>query len=127
MWLIDTSDLTLKFFTRPPSRYAILSHTWAGDGDEVTFQEITAETRSVTTIAKPGYEKIEKACQVAKDRHSYEYMWIDTCCIDKKSSAEFSEAINSMYIWYEKGFCIAFLEDMTSDIDTFTQSKWFTR
>jgi hypothetical protein len=28
-------------------------------------------------------------------------VWIDTCCIDKRSSAELSEAIDSMYRWYE--------------------------
>jgi hypothetical protein len=26
--------------------------------------------------------------------------WIDSCCIDKTSSSELSEAINSMFNWY---------------------------
>jgi hypothetical protein len=40
------------------------------------------------------------------------YVWIDTCCIDKTSSAEFTEAINSMYRWYQKAdICYAHLED----------------
>jgi hypothetical protein len=44
------------------------------------------------------------------------YLWIDTCCIDKSSSAELSEAINSMYRWYEESnVCYAYLEDVEED------------
>ena len=42
--------------------------------------------------------KIRDACKVARDT-GYRYLWIDSCCIDKTSSAELSEAINSMYEW----------------------------
>jgi len=58
---------------------------------------------------------------------------IDTCCIDKKSSAELSEAINSMYKWYEKSEkCYAYLEDVSSQRtsrfwDNFSESSWFKR
>lgn len=39
---------------------------------------------------------------------------LDTCCIDKRSSAELSEAINSMYSWYENSLvCLVILEDVT--------------
>ena len=75
----------------PP--YAILSYRWE-DG-EVLFNNIqTPEARKMI-----GYEKVESCCaQAALD--GFEYVWIDTCCIDKSGSAELSEAINSMYRWH---------------------------
>jgi hypothetical protein len=59
-----------------------------------------------------GFRKIQNCCtQAIKGR--YEYVWIDTCCIDKKNNAEISEAINSMYRWYEEaGICYAYLHDV---------------
>ncbi|KAE8333834.1 ankyrin repeat-containing domain protein [Aspergillus sergii] len=57
----------------------------------------------------------------------YEYTWIDTCCIDKTSSAELSEAINSMFRYYQaSSACYAFLSDVPSK-KSFAESKWFTR
>lgn len=55
---------------------------------------------------KKGYSKILGACNQARlDR--LQYLWVDTNCIDKSSSAELSEAINSMYDWYSysKVYC----------------------
>jgi hypothetical protein len=51
------------------------------------------------------------------------------CCIDKGSSAELSEAINSMFRWYERAVvCYVYLSDIhsteASDINT---AKWFRR
>ena len=75
---------------------------------------------------KVAYNKILGACTQARvDEH--QWLWIDTCCIDKKSSAELSEAINSMYAWYEHAaVCYAYLSDV--QINTFVMnSRWFTR
>ena len=59
-----------------------------------------------------GYRKIWDTCQQAK-KDGYEWVWVDTCCIDKRSSAELSEAINSMYRWYENSrICYAYLHDV---------------
>ena len=64
---------------------------------------------------------------------SIQYGWVDTCCIDKKSSAELSEAINSMYRWYSQAHvCLVYLADVmpSSPIDRQGQlmkSRWFTR
>ena len=59
-----------------------------------------------------GYKKVKMACSIAK-RDGFEYIWIDTCCIDKTSSAELSEALNSMYCWYEEAEeCYAYLVDV---------------
>jgi hypothetical protein len=76
-----------------------------------------------------GYKKIEFTCkQAAKD--GVEYVWVDTCCIDKSSSAELSESINSMYRWYQNSkYCYVYLSDVNkSDFQMeFPKSRWFTR
>ena len=73
--------------------YAILSHTWGEDTEEVTFQDIV----NGTGTDKTGYDKI-RFCADAARRDGLIYFWIDTCCIDKSSSAKLSEAINSMFV-----------------------------
>ena len=103
----------------PP--YAILSHTWGADEDEVTFKDWNDRTAKT----KVGYDKI-RSCgeQAAKD--GLHHFWIDTCCIDKSSSAELSEAINSMYLWYQAAdVCYAYLSDVPSK-KSFSSSKWFS-
>lgn len=96
MWLIDTATLHLKYFSNhPQGEYAILSHTW--DEEEITFQDWTQPD---IARAKKGFHKVEMTVRLAK-RTELRYAWVDTCCIDKSSSAELSEAINSMYKWYE--------------------------
>ncbi len=77
--------------------------------------------------------KILNACRVARE-HGYQYIWIDSCCIDKQSSSELSEAINSMYAWYERAdVCYAYLADVPPDENprksgsAFRRSRWFTR
>lgn len=132
MRLLHASTITLRSFSPnsiPP--YAILSHTWGAEEDEVTLQELGQPS----VLNKPGYSKIEGACrQTLKD--GLEYIWIDTCCIDKTSSAELSEAINSMFRWYHDArVCYVYLTDfstqgMASQDDLhkpFRSCKWFTR
>ncbi|KAG6328264.1 hypothetical protein ID866_10825, partial [Astraeus odoratus] len=93
--------------------YAILSHRW---GDEVNYREIDKLPKMMTTDrdeirARSGYEKILKSCEQA-DLDGFKWLWIDTCCIDKRSSSELSEAINSMYQWYSNsGRCYVYLHD----------------
>ncbi|KAE8131019.1 ankyrin repeat-containing domain protein [Aspergillus pseudotamarii] len=99
--------------------YAILSHTWGPD--EVTLQNINEPV----VKSWKGYKKIEECCSMAHEM-GYEYVWIDTCCIDKTSSAELSEAINSMFVWYQEArVCYAYLYDVPST--PFEESRWFTR
>lgn len=124
MRLIHTSRLQMKeFFEASLPDYAILSHTW-GDG-EVSCQGFTQpECRS-----KPGWKKIEACCELAVG-HGVEWAWIDTCCIDKTSSAELSEAINSMFRWYRKAaVCYVFLSDFdeSSEWAGLAHCRWFTR
>ncbi|KAI1203314.1 heterokaryon incompatibility protein-domain-containing protein [Nemania serpens] len=100
--------------------YAILSHTWGED--EVSFQDM----KSADAAEKKGYQKVKNCCALAK-ANGYGYVWVDTCCIDKTSSAELSEAINSMYRWYQEAdVCYAYLADVPS-ISRLSESRWFTR
>ena len=89
MHLLSAETYQLKeFIGADTPGYAILSHRW-GDG-EVSFQDV--QTGNAAAAAGPGYRKLREACRVALS-HGFRYIWIDTCCIDKTSSAELSEAI----------------------------------
>ncbi|KAF1849443.1 HET-domain-containing protein [Cucurbitaria berberidis CBS 394.84] len=50
-------------------------------------------------MKRAGYSKLKHAAEQARSQ-GYNYIWVDTCCIDKSSSAELQEAINSMFRWY---------------------------
>lgn len=127
MRLLNTSTLEFKDFFKPPP-YAILSHRW-GD-DEVSFNDYEHGSNR----DGPGYQKIISCCAFAQSR-GWDWVWIDTCCIDKRSSAELSEAINSMWEWYSKAQeCYAHLSDVSSlaqerplHTESGTSSAWFTR
>jgi hypothetical protein len=88
MWLINTATLKLEYFSsHPKGEYAILSHTW-GDG-EVTFQDL----HDVASAGrKKGFSKIKATASLALAQ-DLKYAWVDTCCIDKSSSAELSEGM----------------------------------
>lgn len=77
---------------------------------------------------KQGYKKIEKSCIEAQNEDiRLDFVWVDTCCIDKTNSTELSEAINSMYLWYQEAeVCYVHLADVPSKKD-FTEGRWFTR
>ncbi|KAF8848189.1 HET-domain-containing protein [Acephala macrosclerotiorum] len=132
MRLLHTTKLIVEEFVESQSKsysYAILSHTWGEE--EVTFQDMQGKIPT----HKKGFSKLKSSCFQAK-KDGYEYIWIDTCCIDKSSSAELSEAINSMYRWYkEAAICYAYLSDvLPREVEDpwnyqsrFRQSRWFTR
>jgi hypothetical protein len=109
MRLLDTSTLQFKEFDASSiPKYAILSHTWGSK--EVLYKDLAGS--HVRPRGPPEWEKIYRSCAIAS-QEGLSYIWIDSCCIDKSSSAELSEAINSMFRWYalaEK--CIAYLEDV---------------
>jgi hypothetical protein len=90
--------------------YAILSHTWGEE--EFIYEDMKEGKNTSMIINKAGWRKIQFcANQAAKD--GLEYFWVDTCCIDKKSSSELTEALNSMYNWYElAAICYVYLVDM---------------
>jgi hypothetical protein len=124
MRLINTKTLNLEEFQSQIPTYAILSHTWGNE--EVSF--VDWEDKWSEAKTKLGFEKIQKACHQASV-DGYGYLWCDTNCIDKRSSAELSEAINSMFSWYKNSaVCYAYLADVPpGDQSSFSSSRWFTR
>lgn len=129
MRLLGTLSLQLYEYTGDTmSPYTTLSHRWGPDKDEVQCQEMAAAVRSTHTKAKPSYRKIKRTCQVALEEYGLNYVRVDTCYIDKSSTSELSEAINSMFRFYhEAEVCIAFLSDWSSEPGSFENSQWFTR
>lgn len=129
MRLINTYTLeTIEVDNGEKIPYAILSHRWDAKHEELSYQEIMNVNFSQDTKQKAGFEKLRKTCEIARTEYSQKYVWIDTCCIDKSSSAELSQAINSMFRWYKEAeVCIAFLKDVTADTKDITSSEWFRR
>lgn len=156
MRLIATDTLELhEFYGSRIPEYAILSHRWGEH--EVSFQDLQSRNKqsskammvsrngvleevtiqeppSQASEAAPGWQKIKGCCKLAAD-NGHNYVWIDTCCINKESSAELSEAINSMFEWYCRAeICYAYLSDVPNATDipeasalAFRVSQWFTR
>lgn len=130
MRLINTSNgLLEEFFGIPAPEYAILSHTWGAE--EVSYKEYkklikkSGDLGLVGDGQKAGLIKIKKCVQLAASQ-DMPFVWIDTCCIDKRSSAELSEAMNSIYVWYERSeVCYAYLSDVghpAYDFDDYWES-----
>ena len=125
MRLLHTTTLELHDFIGDSiPQYVILSHTW-GEG-EVSFQDII--NGDPKHKSKPGYAKLLGACNQAV-RDAFEWIWIDTCCIDKSSSSELQEAINSMYLWYQSArICYIYLSDVSDHhAPAWEKCRWFTR
>jgi hypothetical protein len=120
--------------TIPP--YAILSHTWGADTEEISYGDLMNNTGR----DKPGYKKILSCGEQAR-RDGLPYFWVDTCCINKADNTELSYAINSMFRWYRNAtVCYVYLADTASpDFDDnnpldpeawateLANSRWFTR
>lgn len=127
MWLINTKTLKLEGFMGEAPSYAILSHTWGPE--EVTFADFHDE---MTRYNKAGMAKIKLTCKQARTE-GIKYAWVDTCCINKESSAELSEAINSMFKWYSLAtVCYAYLEDFPRQVkiaglSSLSRCRWFSR
>lgn len=148
MRLLHTKSLTFKEFTPgqlPP--YAIISHRWGLQ--EITYQDLVTGNFN---HSGDGYRKLKGACWLAQRlKYPFEWIWFDSCCINKQSSTELSEAINSMFQWYANAnVCLAYLHDVpglgdcrrssqSSDprsedrkarraqLDALCKSEWFTR
>jgi hypothetical protein len=128
MYLLNIDTEKLEQFVANAPEYGILSHTW--DNEEVLFADMQMSTKvRVRTRRTPdghsdlkrGYRKIDFVCRQARAAN-LKYAWIDTCCIDKSSSAELSEAINSMFLYYEAAVvCWVLLIDFTLNV-TFMRS-----
>jgi ankyrin repeat protein len=125
MRLINVHTLQFRIFLRDQPRYAIASHRWLEA--ETTFQDF-ADKKDTN---QQGYRKIvDFAEYVRKNVSNVDWLWIDTCCINKDSSTELQEAITSMFRWYRNAdICFALLSDVKTpqDAGEFANSVWFTR
>lgn len=133
MRLINTKSLEIQEFgPLNTPKYAILSHTWGED--EATFAQWCSRLARLRKGRRSGFTKIHATCRQAR-RDGLSYVWIDTVCIDKTSSAELSEAINSMFDWYERAeICYVYLADIPSEppagvdlLELMGSSRWFSR
>lgn len=125
MRLLNTITKKLEEFGVNRPDYAILSHRWLDE--EVTFGDVSKNEVDETQMK--GYAKLSAACDMACNL-GLGYLWMDTCCIDKSSSSELSESINSMYEWYREAFvCIVYLNDVRQHrwLNELPDSEWFTR
>ncbi|KIJ19550.1 hypothetical protein PAXINDRAFT_69577, partial [Paxillus involutus ATCC 200175] len=117
-------------------KYAIFSHRWGSK--EPSFSDMSSATtttpmsrwkgkKKISFPDGPGFQKLLRFCEKAKSDYGCVYVWSDTCCIDKTSSAELEEAIRSMFRWYRNAeVCIAYLAE-SSTTEDFEYEPWFTR
>jgi hypothetical protein len=135
--LEDDGEFSLvEHFDKNIPQYGVLSHTWGADHEEVTLRDITEGTGK----SKAGYRKLTFCSEQAK-KDNLSWFWVDTCCIEKSSSMELSEAINSMFRWYHGAAkCYVYLADVSvssiggnvsstghTRTSSFRHSRWFTR
>ena len=137
MRLLKTDEsFKLRFFM--PSSvpdYVILSHRWTTpSSEECSFDDMTKTPISdpdCPARKKQGFSEIQGACRLAFE-DGYSWIWIDGCCIDKSSSAELQEAINSMWNYYaNSNICYVYMSDVQDSEagwdQRFRKSEWFTR
>jgi tetratricopeptide (TPR) repeat protein len=130
----DKFSLTKDLVKNVPA-YAILSHTWGDDDQEVTYKDLAKGLGK----SKAGYQKIQ-FCGEQATRDGLRHFWVDTCCINKTDAVELQRSINSMFQWYKNASkCYVYLSDVSmpddkvendSNLDfeaAFRTAKWFTR
>jgi hypothetical protein len=124
-----------NFHGRHVPLYAVLSHTWGPDHEEVSFEDLR-ERQNFTHRTTHGYNKLHFT-RLKAQRDGLLYLWVDTCCIKKSDSTELQRSLNSMFYWYQQASkCYVWLEDVTlrDFIDeelpwktAFSRSRWFKR
>jgi hypothetical protein len=139
----ENSCLTITSFDENAiPQYAILSHTWGKDAEEVTFADLVqgGGKHKHDYMDIPGYNKI-RFCGEQAQLDGLQYFWVDTCCINKSDKAELSYAIQSMFRWYQNATkCYVYLSDVSTKVKkvnststeftwepAFRLSRWFTR
>lgn len=110
MWLINTSTLELHEFSRSTPSYATFSYVT--DENEASFEDLAQAQKD---RCKDSIKIIERACDQARIA-GYEWLWNHAACVDKRSCAAQSEAINSLpRIYRDCEHSIVYLEDLYHD------------
>lgn len=136
MKLLHTGSLNLHEFPEDnPPRYGTLSYTWGPPADELSHRDVK-DGADLCVRTSPSAHRVKLASQRAREM-GYDYIWIDTLCIDQTSSAEVSEGVNASYRWISKAdCCLVHLSDLpassspdTSCIDEeeLRRCRWFRR
>jgi hypothetical protein len=126
MRLLNIHTLKLVEFSKDKRpAYAIASHRW--DEHEATYTDV----RDARNTSSSGYQKIKDFAKYVKAHVvGIEWLWIDTCCINKEHATELSSAINLMFEWYQEAdICLAYLRDVDNAGDevSLQRSEWFER
>lgn len=108
--------------------YVALSHTWAEDnGQEISYQDVELSSQEHDLKHKLGWKKL-RFCQQQAETDGIRYLWIDTCCIDKKNGVEVAASINSMFRWYKRARkCYVYLSDVSTrvgEVDEAREAAW---
>ncbi|CCM03175.1 uncharacterized protein FIBRA_05297 [Fibroporia radiculosa] len=137
-----TREKAVSMLVEDRVKYGILSHRWLNTG-EPSYQDMMERSlrtsqnqseggrRTMKTAASGeerslGYRKLLGCCEEAK-RLGLDFLWSDTCCIDKTSSAELDESIRSMFRWYRNStICIVYL-GQTTVMEDMRADEWFLR
>ncbi|KAH9910331.1 heterokaryon incompatibility protein-domain-containing protein [Epithele typhae] len=155
MWLLSTKTGRLTYYSsvHKAPKYAILSHVWRlpEEGGEDSFQLVEAYAKKCdrkhlinrgTATPRDFLSDKVRRFLIGAAEAGLDFAWCDTCCIDKTSSAELSEAINSMFEYYARAHvCVAYLADVApvkgreyygdqiidSSSARIPSSKWFHR
>jgi hypothetical protein len=130
MRLLHAKNLYFEeFFEDACPDYVVFSHNWGTVEEEVTYSDLLNGRKRDTT----GYAKIISLCAKTVE-HKYSWVWVDTCCIDKNSSAELTEAVHSMFRWYQNARkCFVYMNDVLWESKTaasrqsFRSSRWHIR
>lgn len=151
MWLINVKTKNLHEFGQEADskipEYAILSHVWVKGSAELLFRHLNgftskSEAEQTRISLKEGWWKIERACLEAS-RDKYDWLWTDSCCINRDCPSEWSITVKSMFEWYKAAAeCYVYLGDVVKVPRTtpagknarfrfkkrdFQKSQWFTR
>jgi hypothetical protein len=126
MRLLNVHTILFEEFEVTIPKYAIASHRWIED-QEVTLRDVQGGAKWQSS----GHSKLLGLRKFVRENcEDVDWLWIDTCCIDKSDHAELTEAINSMFEWYRNAhICLAYLADvpLASDLERFRKSQWFKR
>jgi hypothetical protein len=71
----DGSPSLDEFIKDKIPEYAILSHTWGSDSEEVSYQDLVNGTGK----HKRGQQKLQFCAEKAQ-KEGLRYFWVDTCC-----------------------------------------------